>query len=130
MQWLSFSSRRSGTSQIYIRPWPNVPSREIQLSTQGGSDAFWSKDGKELFYRNRNQFMRVTVPDSPSATWMPEPKSMFTGNYLNCFNTSWDIMPDGEHFIMIQPTHPDPPRTELYLIKNWFEELKRLVPIK
>jgi hypothetical protein len=39
-------------------------------------------------------------------------------------------MPDGQHFIMIQSTHPDPPKTELHLIQNWFEELKRLVPVK
>ena len=44
--------------------------------------------------------------------------------------TSWDLMPDGQHFIMIEQTHPDPPKTELHLIQNWFEELKRLVPIK
>jgi len=55
--------------------------------------------------------------------WYPKPELMFTGNYLNCDYTSWDIMPDQQHFIMIQSTHPDPPKTELHLIQNWFEEL-------
>jgi hypothetical protein len=29
---------------------------------------------------------------------------------------------------MVQPTHPNPPRTELYLVVNWFEELTAKVP--
>jgi len=73
--------------------------------------------------------MSVAVPES-TASWYPEPKLMFTGNYLNCDFTSWDIMPDGQHSIMIEQTHSDPPKTELQLIQNWLEELKRLVPTK
>ena len=84
--------------------------------------------GKRLFYRNGDQFMRVTVPDSLDSWVPPNPTLMFTGNYLNVNAKPWDVMPDGQHFIMIQPTHPDPPGTELYLIQNWFEELKRLCP--
>jgi len=129
MQWLLYISRTSSISQIYIRPWPATSSGEIQISTQGGSDPFWSRNGEEIFYRNQNQFMRVAVPDSLDS-WYPKPELMFTGNYLNCDYTSWDIMPDGQHFIMIQSTHPDPPKTELHLIQNWFEELIRSVPIK
>jgi hypothetical protein len=73
--------------------------------------------------------MKVAVPDSLDS-WIPKPELMFSGNYLNVISKPWDVMPDGEHFIMIQPTHPDPPKTELYLIQNRFEELKRLVPVK
>lgn len=72
--------------------------------------------------------MRVTVPDSPD-TWIPKPVLMFKKNYMNVVGKPWDVM-DTQHFIMIQPTHPDPPGTELYLVQNWQEELKRLVPIK
>jgi Tol biopolymer transport system component len=129
MPRLVYVSRKSGNSQIYVSAWPVTSSEEIQISTQGGSDPFWSKDGKAVFYRNGYQFMRVAVPES-TASWVPKPELMFTGNYLNCNNTSWDLMPDGQHFIMILQAHPDPPKTELHLIQNWFEELKRLVPIK
>ncbi len=74
--------------------------------------------------------MSVIVPEAVGS-WIPEPKLMFTGNFANfAAGASWDIMPDGQHFIMIQPTHPDPPKTELYLIQNWFEELKRPVPVR
>jgi len=87
----------------------------------------WSVDGKEVFYRNGDQSMKVTVPDSLDS-WVPKPMLMFKKNFLNVVGKPWDVM-DNQHFVMIQPTHPDPPNTELYLVQNWFEELKRLCPI-
>ena len=70
--------------------------------------------------------MSVTVPDS-LVSWMPKPTPMFKKDYLNVAGRSSDVL-DAQHFIMIQPTHPDPPKTELPLVQNWFEKLKRLVP--
>ncbi len=40
----------------------------------------------------------------------------------------WDVAPDGQRFVMIEPGEPDPAPTRLRLIMNWSEELKRLVP--
>jgi len=126
-QRLLYVSYKSGVSQIYIRPWPVTSAQEIQISIQGGSDPLWSVDGKEVFYRNGDQSIKVTVPDSLDS-WVPKPMLMFKKNFLNVVGKPWDVM-DNQHFVMIQPTHPDPPNTELYLVQNWFEELKRLCPI-
>jgi eukaryotic-like serine/threonine-protein kinase len=127
-RWLAYNSDDSGIGEIYIRAWPEVLAVEIRISTQGGGDPLWSRDGKELFYRNGDQFMAVPVPVSANA-WVPKPALMFQKNYLNVQHRPWDVM-DEQHFIMLQPTHPNPPVTELYLVENWFEELKRLVPVK
>jgi len=129
MQRLLYVSYKSGVGQVCIRGWPDMSSREIQISIQGGTDPLWSMDGKEVFYRNGDQYLRVAVPVSLDS-WVPKPEAMFKSNYLNVIAKPWDVMPDGQHFVMIQPTHPDPPGTELYLVQNWFEELKRLVPVK
>ena len=40
----------------------------------------------------------------------------------------WDVAPDGQSFVMIEPGEPNPAPTRLYLIMNWSEQLKRLVP--
>ena len=73
-------------------------------------------------------FMAVPVPASTDA-WVPKPARMFQANYLNVQHRPWDVL-DAQHFIMLQPTHANPPVTELYLVENWFEELKRLLPIR
>ena len=44
---------------------------------------------------------------------------------------SYDVTPDGQRFLMVQVLEPLPePATELILVTNWFEELRRLVPAR
>ena len=42
----------------------------------------------------------------------------------------YDVSPDGQRFVMIEPHEPNPAPTRLILIQNFGEELKRLVPTK
>jgi hypothetical protein len=50
--------------------------------------------------------------------------------YLHTFPIrSWDISPDGTRFLMVKlQEQKSQPVTEMILVQNWFEELKRLVP--
>jgi len=41
-----------------------------------------------------------------------------------------DIKPDGDRFIMIQPSDAGPQEQTIFVIQNFDEELKRLVPVK
>jgi len=40
---------------------------------------------------------------------------------------AYTVAPDGERFLMIKRSE-ETSTTELILVQNWFEELKRLVP--
>ena len=40
----------------------------------------------------------------------------------------YDISPDGKRFLTIQESSGESSLTEIILVQNWFEELKRLVP--
>ncbi len=44
---------------------------------------------------------------------------------------TYDISPDGKRFLMIKEGGPggETEATQLILVLNWFEELKRLVPV-
>lgn len=50
------------------------------------------------------------------------------GNYATAVGRTYDISPDGERFLMIKESAGSD-STEFILVQNWFEELKRLVPI-
>ncbi len=43
----------------------------------------------------------------------------------------WDIMPDGERFLMVFPVDQTDTRTrsQINIVTNWFEELKERVPV-
>jgi hypothetical protein len=55
---------------------------------------------------------------------------MFEGPYLNVPGLSYDVAPDGQRFIMIEENQKQSPTTQLNVVLNWLEELKRRVPAK
>ena len=59
-RWLAYVSDVSGRNEIYVRPYP-TPGGQFPISTDGGSEPIWSRDGRELFYRNGNKMMAVAV---------------------------------------------------------------------
>ena len=55
-------------------------------------------------------------------------QTYFTGSSVR--GRTYDISPDGKRFLMIKEGAPgdETEQTQLILVLNWFEELKRLVP--
>ena len=82
-RWLAYTSDESGTSEIYVRPFPDAGSARWQVSTAGGGDPLWSHSGRELFYRSAQEAM-MSVAIRPGATFaFEQPKALFsTANYL------------------------------------------------
>jgi Tol biopolymer transport system component len=50
-KWIAYRSDESGTEEIYVSSFPNVPGK-LQVSVAGGSMPCWRGDGKELYYQN------------------------------------------------------------------------------
>ena len=122
---MAYTSDESGRYDVYVQPYPPTGPK-FQISTGGGEEPHWSPRGDELFYRNGNEWMRAVVTTEPELE-ISRPQLLFQGNYLNVPGPSYDVSPDGERFLLLQPPYQDPP-TELHLIVNWFEELQRLAP--
>jgi serine/threonine protein kinase len=122
-KWIAYVSDESGTYEVYMRPYPG-PGGKRQISTNGGEEVLWSRDGHTLFYRNALTWMSVAVQTQPEFRADP-PKVMFEGPYLNVPGLSYDVAPDGKHFLMIEENQKQPPTTQLNVVLNWFEELKR-----
>jgi hypothetical protein len=73
--------------------------------------------------------MAVAIETEPAFT-AGIPKELFKGRYLQSHPLrSYDVAPDGQRFLMIRDvSQPEEPITEIHVVLNWFEELKRLVP--
>jgi serine/threonine-protein kinase len=127
--WLAYSSDESGRREVYVRSFPN-PDGKWKLSLEGGIEPLWARSGKQLFYRWQNQVWEVDVRTDQEFT-PGKPRLLFeqarysTGDPIRC----WDISLDGQRFLMVKEEERKPqPITELILVQNWFEELKRLAP--
>jgi serine/threonine-protein kinase len=136
-RWLAYQSNESGNWDIYVRPRRDLErGTRFTVSTGGGTQPRWARDGRELFYLSpQNEMMSVRV--GSGETWSPgKPVKLFdaagyyTGGTANPY-FNYDVAKDGR-FLMIKPKG-DPAgegaaTTNLIVIQHWFEELKRLVP--
>ena len=59
-QWIAFQSNESGRPEIYVQPFRR-PGQKVRISTEGGVQARWRGDGKELFYLAPDQRL-MAVP--------------------------------------------------------------------
>jgi Tol biopolymer transport system component len=128
-RWLAYASDASGRYEIYVQPYPGLGGR-WQISTEGGTEPVWSRNGRELFYRSGDKMMAVEI-DARSSFSAGKPKSLFQGRYLpaTAQNVNYDVSPDGRRFLMIKPGGEEQAPTQVNLVLSWFEELKRLVPV-
>jgi serine/threonine-protein kinase len=128
--WIAYRSQESGRSEIYVRPF-QTGGGKIQISTDGGDEPLWSRDGRELFYINGDKMMAVDIRTQPTFT-AGTPQLLFTGRYQSSPNgaTAYDVSPDGKRFLKIQPASSEQATTQINVVINWPEELKRRVPTK
>jgi eukaryotic-like serine/threonine-protein kinase len=128
-RWLAYSSDESGRPEIYVQPYPG-PVGRWQVSTEGGQEPVWNPNGRELFYRSGYKMMAVDIETQPSFS-AGKPKMLFSsGLYLLGLNGLhfFDVSPDGQRFLMIKQSEEAAALTQIVVVQNWFEELKRRVP--
>ena len=86
----------------------------------------WSRDGRELFYIFEETMMAVEVGRDHGLSF-GNPKPLFQGEDLGRgILANYDVALDGERFLVVRSTEAI---TELKVVLNWTEELKRLVPV-
>ena len=133
-RWLAYEANDSGPFQIYVRPFPAVDAGHWQVSTNGGTEPLWGRNGKELFYVGaESALMRVAVEDG--AVWTPgTPTKVFEGPYDVGTNVvmarNFDISRDDQRFLMIKSAGSEIAVPQIVVVQHFDEELKRLVPAK
>jgi eukaryotic-like serine/threonine-protein kinase len=127
-RWLAYVSDESGRYEIYVQPYPG-PGGKRQISTEGGTEPLWNRNGREVFFRGGNKMMAVEVTTLPSFT-VGSPRMLFdvaqymppTGPYSYPF-PNYDVSPDGQRFLMITKES----KPQINVVVNWLEELNRRV---
>ena len=132
-RWLAYESNESGKLDVYVRPFPNVDSGRWQVSTGGGTQAVWARNGRELLYRSGDAMM--SVPIETGASFVARtPVVVFRGQYAPSLGgRNYDVSPDGQRFLMLKVNADaggqSAPSSRITVVENWTEELKRLVPV-
>jgi Tol biopolymer transport system component len=117
--WLAYVSDESGRPDVYVQPFPN-PGAKVKISTEGGEEPVWARNGREIFFRSGDKMLASAIT-SQAGFHAERPRVLFTGTYAPTF----DVSPDGQHFVMFQPGEEEQGASQIIVIQNWFEELKR-----
>lgn len=121
-RWIAFSSDESGRFETYVQPYPTTGER-WPISTDGGAKPLWSPKGDELFYRSGSKYMVASILRQPTFA-AGKPQLFAEGPFVNIPGRSYDIDRDGRRLLVIREVE-QPNATEIRVVSNWFEELKR-----
>ncbi|NQV33932.1 MAG: serine/threonine-protein kinase [Phycisphaeraceae bacterium] len=128
-KWLAYVSDEQGREDVYVRSFPDLEGK-WQISTEGGRQPVWAPDCTAIYFRDGASL--VKVPVKTEGGFIPgRAEPLFEDAYAPTLRgRNYDIHPDGKRFLMIKKVEggEDVPITELIVVENWFEELKRLAP--
>ncbi len=100
-RWLAYQSSEPGRAEVYVRPFPG-PGPRVPVSLNGGTEPCWSRDGRELFYREGDVMMVASVRTQP-AFEVTERRRLFSGAFLPGGSLrEYDVTPDGRRFAMVR----------------------------
>jgi eukaryotic-like serine/threonine-protein kinase len=125
-RWIAYMSNEPGTNEVCVRPFPVTPGK-WQVSTAGGEQPRWSRDGKELFYLSADhKLMSVEVNTDGSTFEHRTPTALF-GIRVGGIDTPgkyYDVTADGQRFILNNLV-AEAAYTPITVVLNWTADLKR-----
>ncbi len=129
--WIAYQSDESGRPEVYVRPYPDVNAGRWQVSTSGGTRPLWSRDGRELFHLDVERRMTMVPVQTKSSFGVGSAQMLFdTRSFsLSGIGRNFDVSPDGTRFLMVKDLPLPIEAKRLIVVHNWFEDLKRLVPM-
>ena len=147
-KWVAYTSDESGKPEIYVQPYPKSDTGKKRISVGGGKNPAWSPDGRTLFYTAVNvmlggsprsyhflspRMMEAQIQTEPDFEYKP-PVELFKMDLFNEF----EVTPGNDQFVLIDmdqqnlmtlPARLSQDREQVYLILNWFEDLKDRIPV-
>ncbi len=105
-KWIAYQSNESGRMEIVVQPFPG-PGGKLQVSTNGGAQVRWRRDGKELFYvalDGRLMAVPIRFASTGQSVEAGVPVPLFAtrvgGAVQATFRQQYMVSADGQRFLM------------------------------
>src|SRR2546425_10720762 len=103
-RWVAYASNESGQFQIYVQSFPSSGGK-WQVSTGGGAQPQWRRDGKELFYLAPDRKLMAVEVNGAGPIFLPgSPKPLFEAHVSTIFPGPgahyYTVTGDGQRFLV------------------------------
>jgi serine/threonine protein kinase/Tol biopolymer transport system component len=118
-RWIAFNSDESGAWEVYVGSFPEFSGKR-QISSQGGMQAVWRHDGRELYYLSpQGQLMAVDIRDSgPGDLDISAPRELFRIPWNPSIQLGeYAASADGQRFLLLEPLGDR--RETISVLLNW-----------
>jgi serine/threonine-protein kinase len=132
-RWLAYSSDESaGRADIYVTPFSppsTASSGKWQVSSEGGVNPVWSRDGRQLFYRSSDRHVMVANYVASGNSFRADQPHAWAAHRLGAAGglPSFDVAPDGSRVVGIFESEESSAETGLRVVLNVADELRRRV---
>jgi serine/threonine-protein kinase len=126
-KWVAFTSAETGSPEVYVMAFPG-PGGRTRVSTSGGRDPRWAKNGRELLFwgsaPGSAPMFSAAVQTSPSLA-----VSVPTELFRMTAGTTWDPVPNHDRLLVENSRSPGV-ATVFATVTDWFEELRQRAPVR
>jgi serine/threonine-protein kinase len=122
----AYVSDASGQLDVWLSPFPG-PGAAARVSADGGVDPVWSRDGRELFYRNGARLLSAKVTVGAGGLRVETPRVLFEGGFVRDSSEGiryYDAAADGR-LLMLESAGDA--TVSVVLVRHWVEELARRI---
>jgi Tol biopolymer transport system component len=132
--WVAYVSNESGRYEVYVRRFFAGASGteaasgggKTLISTEGGEDPMWRRDGKALYYIDPARNLISVEIQAGAEFQVDAPKMLFQAPPRVSYDMSlnqWALAPDGNRFLFLAPdARGEAPVT---VVLNWQAGMKR-----
>jgi hypothetical protein len=94
------------------------------VSVEGGDEPVWSRNGRELFFRNGDDILAVDVRADGAAFSAGPPHPVVKGGFTTGLDrANYDVMRDGQRFVVVVPSDDNVSAPQLTVVLNWISTI-------
>jgi eukaryotic-like serine/threonine-protein kinase len=122
-QWIAYVSNESGKWEVYLQGFPRASGR-YQVSTAGGSQPRWRRDGREIYFVDPKSTLYAVGVNLGAKVLIAQPRNLFPislGDYA--MGGRYAVTAEGDRFLVNVDDTAD--TRAINVVLNWPAALKK-----
>jgi Tol biopolymer transport system component len=123
-RFFAYVSTESGRAEVYVQSFPPAGGK-WQVSTSGGGQPHWRRDGKELYYISPDKRLMAVTVSLDGTFESGKPTQLFSTQITGFLSPDrYDVSADGQRFL-VNSAVEEASDTPINVVLNWTSTLKK-----